>query len=74
MKSAVPAFKRKNIVIEDRSFESQAPVLHPSVPLIDQELAECNVLVINADHDMAKELTLQLSIQIPGCSILFAPT
>jgi hypothetical protein len=32
------------------------------------------VLVVNASLDMARELTVELSQAIPGCSILFAPT
>lgn len=35
---------------------------------------ECTVLVINSSHDMAKEITLQLTLSIPGCSIMYAPT
>lgn len=32
------------------------------------------VLVINSSRDMAKEITFQLSSDIPGCSIMYAPT
>ncbi len=32
------------------------------------------VLVINSSQEMAKEITLQLTLSIPGCSIMFAPT
>lgn len=32
------------------------------------------VLVINASQDTAREITLELSRTLPGCSILFAPT
>lgn len=34
----------------------------------------CNVLVINASHTMAHEITAQLSENLPGSTILFAPT
>jgi signal transduction histidine kinase len=34
----------------------------------------CTVLVINASQCMAREITLELSTTIPGCTILFAPT
>lgn len=40
----------------------------------EEDLPEYHVLVINADHLMAKELNHQISMQIPGCSIMFAPT
>ena len=33
-----------------------------------------SVLVINSGQEMAKEITLQLSLQIPGCSLMYAPT
>jgi len=33
-----------------------------------------NVLVINSSHLMAKEITLQLTLHMPGCSIMYAPT
>lgn len=33
-----------------------------------------SVLVINASHEMAKEITLQLTLKLPGCSITYAPT
>lgn len=36
--------------------------------------SEVSVLLINASHDMAKEITLQLQLAIPGCSIMYAPT
>jgi len=32
------------------------------------------VLVINSSHEMAKEITLQLTLGIPGCAIMYAPT
>lgn len=70
---AVPAFTRKNIVLNNGLSEHNSDSLLPSKHNAP-DVAECNVLVINADHEMAKELTLQLSIQIPGCSIVFAPT
>ena len=35
---------------------------------------EVNVLVVNDSHDMAKEITMQLTLALPGCSITYAPT
>jgi len=32
------------------------------------------VLVVNASQEMAKEITLQLTLSLPGCSIMYAPT
>ena len=36
--------------------------------------SDTSVLVINSSHEMAKEITLQLTLKIPGCSITYAPT
>lgn len=35
---------------------------------------EFTVLVVNSSQEMAKEITLQLTLSIPGCSIMYAPT
>lgn len=35
---------------------------------------ECRALVINSSHEMAKEITLQLTLTMPGCSITYAPS
>ncbi|MBN8548380.1 MAG: hypothetical protein J0M12_03575 [Deltaproteobacteria bacterium] len=35
---------------------------------------EFTVLVVNSSQDMAKEITLQLTLSIPGCSIMYAPS
>jgi DNA-binding NtrC family response regulator len=34
----------------------------------------CTALVINSSQDMAKEFTLQITLKMPGCSIMYAPT
>ena len=57
--------KRKNIVIEN------------GVPLkerIAPRQLDCKVLVINASSKMAKEMTHQITLAMPGCSIMYAPT
>jgi len=41
---------------------------------LGQNSMDCNVLVINSSHLMAKEITLQLTLNMPGCSIMYAPT
>lgn len=44
-------------------------------PLPSPQLDEgATVLVINSCHEMAKEITFQLTLAIPGCSIMYAPT
>lgn len=35
---------------------------------------ECTALVINSSHEMAKEITLALTLEMPNCSIMYAPT
>ncbi len=42
-----------------------------TIPEIDRE---CTVLVVNASQEMAKEMTMQLTLAIPACSIMYAPT
>ena len=50
-------------------------VIRLTNPLPDQiDNIDFKVLVINASHEMAKEITSQLAINIPGCSIIYAPT
>lgn len=59
---------RESAEIENPTFEQ--PESAPAMP--SQESA--SVLVINSSHDMAKEITLQLTLDIPGCSIMYAPS
>lgn len=33
-----------------------------------------SVLVVNSSQEMAKEITLQLTLKLPGCSIMYAPS
>ena len=40
--------------------------------LIPEE--EYSVLVVNSSQEMAKEITMELTLAIPGCSIMYAPT
>ena len=35
---------------------------------------EYKVLVVNSSQEMAKEITLQLTLRLPGCSIMYAPS
>ena len=42
-----------------------------NIPESDEEHT---VLVINSSQEMAKEITLQLTLAIPACSIMYAPT
>ncbi|MBX7142959.1 MAG: hypothetical protein K1X79_00760 [Oligoflexia bacterium] len=45
----------------------------PSLP-IGPSAQPCNALVINASHEQAKEISLQLTLQMPACSIMYAPS
>ncbi len=47
------------------------PIPKINIPESDEEHV---VLVINSSQEMAKEITLQLTIAIPACSIMYAPT
>lgn len=51
---------------------TQAPKL-PPLP-IGPSAQPCNALVINASHEQAKEISLQLTLQMPACSIMYAPS
>lgn len=71
--------RRTRLVLENpphhhRSAASQEPVKvsAPLPEILNGE--EASVLVINASHEMAKEITLQLTLKMPGCSIMYAPT
>lgn len=58
-----------------------APAFPDTVPPRERPLTKfysnisgCTVLVINSSQDMAKEITLQLQLKLPGCAIVYAPT
>ncbi len=55
------AFKRR--ILEVREPQRQEPATD-----------EFNVLVINSSQVMAKEITMELALRIPGCSIMYAPS
>ena len=58
-------FKRQSITVGG---EPLAP--RPAVG----KSADINVLVINDGQEMAREITFQLTLSFPGCSITYAPT
>lgn len=69
-------FHRRTVVIDSFARKQQAPKEEapPSLLSMVQKTSDASVLVINASHEMAKEITLQLTLQMPGCSITYAPT
>ena len=81
--SEVAKFKRRNIFLVNPVStalreRSSIPTINRRDPQTSQprsELSpECYVLVINSSQEMAKAITLQLSLSIPGCSIIYAPS
>ena len=48
-----------------------APVVEEKKQSIEEQPT---VLVINSSHEMAKEITTQLTRRLPNCSIMYAPT
>ena len=82
--------KRTRQILQDRVRNplkpTSAPLInqlsamtHPPIPIPIRTPAQSNdeefpVLVINSSHEMAKEITLELTLGIPGCSIMYAPT
>jgi hypothetical protein len=70
--------KRKNVVIfkpaQKDNVQKETP---PKINRIKQNTAihnDCLALVINSSYEMAKEITLQLSLANPACSIMYAPS
>jgi len=63
-------FKRKKLVLRQPLQSDRADPESDSQP----HTQDINVLVINSSHDMAKEITMQLTLAMPGCSITYAPT
>jgi len=74
--------RRKRLLLRDPSLERQKRDTPNSEEAIQgyaersrqAESAEFPVLVVNSSQDMAKEMTMQLTLAIPGCSIMYAPT
>jgi signal transduction histidine kinase len=60
--------------IVDSAISAVSPQTKNEVPMPARVQAGANVLVINASQDTAREITLEISRTLPGCSILFAPT
>jgi hypothetical protein len=56
-----PQFVRRKVTLEFSSPLKPLPV-------------DLTVLVINDSREMAKEITMQLSCEFPGCSFMYAPT
>lgn len=68
---------RKDVYQESLALEQQfSSVLQreTSVQTVPVEIETCSVLVINSGRDMAREITLQLTVALPGCSMIFAPS
>jgi len=64
-------FIRRNVPLHqqaNRQPRTPSPDPHP----VSER--EYRVLVINSSQEMAKEITLQLTLSIPGCSIMYAPS
>lgn len=46
----------------------------PIEPTEPSQFSDFSVLVINSSLEMAKEITMQLTLDMPGCSLMYAPT
>lgn len=66
------SFKRNTLVLGEKSSLTSS-ILAAKIPT-RMHNDDCSVLVINSSHEMAKEITLQLTLKLPGCSIQYAPT
>lgn len=77
--SSPASFKRKTLVLEKPGINGQLVQMptdavnqKKSAEIVAQE--EFTTLVVNASQDMAKEMTLQLTLMMPDCSIMYSPT
>ncbi len=65
-----------------RNYNQVSPISRKIVTLTCKEkearpvqcLQACTVLILNNSHEMAKEITLQLTYKFPNASLLYAPT
>ncbi len=59
-------------------FQELSPRTSKGRPLMNREAATHleppRVLVINSSHEMAKEITMELALSLPGCAITYAPS
>ena len=73
VKAAI-AFRRRNVVLGSSTTASEQEIIPQALSIPTNESVDFTALVVNSSHDMAKEITLQLTLSIPGCSIVYAPT
>ncbi len=82
VRSTNDLFRRKTLLLSGAAPVAKAGIeekvalpakVTPNLPL-DPGSQLSNVLVVNASHDMAKEITLQLTLRVPDCSIMYAPS
>lgn len=71
--------ERKRLVLEPpkECSNREQEMIHPQWPGATNTVkapAPYTALVINASQEMAKEITLQLALDMPECSIMYAPT
>jgi hypothetical protein len=74
-----PAFKRRSFILKpDRKARTEGAFDtngNGAIAVSPEILAdECTVLVVNSSYDMAKEITMQITLSMPHCSIMYAPT
>lgn len=80
MTHSVPTFIRRQIVtLKDDQIVRTSRVLKRVEPLQRGQnpvtgFGDITALVINASTEMARPMTSELSVALPGCAILFAPT
>ncbi|MCO6431266.1 MAG: hypothetical protein J5J00_10435 [Deltaproteobacteria bacterium] len=70
-------FKRKQLLLHIGKAEGAAAVdryAGDAEPNSLSTLRETSVLIANASQHMAKEMTIQLGLSLPGCSLIYAPT
>jgi len=75
-KSPAVIFTRKTVIIDGNDgAESTFPIGKTrSQNDVSQMPGECTALVVNSSYSMAKEITLALTLEMPSCSIMYAPS
>ena len=73
-------FRRKSLILQKpfvlggEAAELTPVLTSDEAQVTDSPLENRVFLITNASHGMAKEITIQLSLAMPGCSLIYAPT
>lgn len=66
--------KKKELIAKRSMSQSATGAVTSTKPSLETLPEDCNVLVINSSREMAKKMTMELSVSLPGCSIIYSPS